>query len=154
MGYHVCGWIESNWERPQERDDTISMWEPLLSLGPFGLIGDAISNYLFGLARSPDAGAVFSGRGVPRDCSDLVRSEVERNERFIATYGEGDFGHTYATWGEVLQALAAPHAPKPYDDELVGGWKAVIESIGFLSSRVNANRQPYDQLRLIVWAIW
>jgi hypothetical protein len=72
MGYHVCGWIESNWERPQERDDTIS----------------------------------------------------------------------------------APHAPKPYDDELVGGWKAVIESIGFLSSRVNANRQPYDQLRLIVWAIW
>jgi hypothetical protein len=125
----------------------------LLSLGPFGLRGDEISNYLFGLAKSPSADAPFKGRGVPPDCSDVVRTYVETNERFIAEHGEGDFGYTYASWGEVSRALATAMAPRPDDDEPVG-WKALLESVTFLGSRINANEGPFEQLRLIVWANW
>jgi hypothetical protein len=90
---------------------------------------------------------------VPADCSSVVRAEIEANERFIATHGEGDFGHTYASWGEITRALADANAPTP-EDEGQGGWRAVLESVAFLSSRFCFAREPHNQLRVIVWASW
>ncbi|HEY4056216.1 MAG TPA: hypothetical protein VGM39_06380 [Kofleriaceae bacterium] len=152
MPYFVCGWVESNFETPLERGSTTT-WEPLLSLGPFNIGGDEVSDYLFGLAKQPRADAPFAERGVPVDCSDVIRNEVERNKRFVKEHGEGNFGYTHATLGEVLWALSATDAPQP-SEVLGGAWKAVLEAVTFLSSRTHADRIPPEQLRFIVWANW
>jgi hypothetical protein len=153
MPFWVLGWIEVNHELPEERGAGESLWEPFLSLGPFALCGDPVSDYLFGLAKRPEHNARFAGRGVPPDASELVQRCMADNARFIAEHGEGDFGHTYATWGEVLEALAARGAPTPDDDE-VGGWGTLLYAVRALSERMFMSRNPRDQVRLIVWANW
>src|SRR6185436_11297538 len=114
MPYYVSGWVEYRWQAPGERELSGASWVPLLSLDPFFLRGDEISNYLFGLAKDPNERAPFKDRGLPSDCCAVVRSE----------HDESDFGHTYATWTEVVRALAETGAPKPEDD-CIGDWKPV-----------------------------
>lgn len=87
------------------------------------------------------------------DATKLVEWYVAENERFIAEYGEADFGHIYATWGESLDALAPPGAPTPDDDD-VGGWSNVFYAVRMLSERMFTCRDPRDMVRLIVWANW
>lgn len=92
-------------------------------------------------------------RGMPPDASELVQRYLADNAKFIAEHGEGEYGHTYATWGEVLDALAAPGAPTPDDDE-VGGWSNVFYAVRTLSERMFTRRNPREQVRLAVWANW
>jgi len=154
MPFDVNGWLEYNFEAPGERG-IHSMWQPLLALGPFRLGGDEISSYLFGLAKAPSLDAPFRARGIPDDCCDLVRSEVERNEQFIARYGEGDFDHTWATWDEIVAVLGRPGAPSLPDDEADGGWRALFESVSFLSERiVGPLAEHAAHFRLIVSGNW
>lgn len=152
MPLWVLGWVEVNHELPEERLGDVSTWLPLLSLDPFDL-ADPVSDYLFGIAKRPKYNARFPERGVPLDASALVQRYVADNAKFIAEHGEGDYGHTYATWGEVLDALAAPGAPTPGDDE-VGGWRDFLYAVNTLSERLFVRRNPREQVRLIVWANW
>ncbi|NVB82616.1 MAG: hypothetical protein HOV81_29820 [Kofleriaceae bacterium] len=132
-----------------ERDKD-SSWQPVLSLEPFFLHGDAISNYLFGLAKDPYPRPLFGYRGIPTDCTDVVRAAYKENQRFYRKYRDGWFGHTHAEWGEICAALARPEAPEL--DQQLGGWPAVIDTTTVLGSRLCS--QPSSQLRIVVWASW
>ena len=152
MPYDVFGWVEYSWEIPEERDRS-SSWEAVLSLAPFGLIGDEISRFLFGLAKDLNRVAPFYALGAPADASDIVRAAVEENERFIRKHGEGAYGHTWASWGDIQLALARRDAPELDRDE-VGGWPAVIDAVRLLGLRLPFCRLPASQLRLVVWGVW
>ena len=153
MPYDVYGWVEANHETLAERHNDLR-WQALLCLDVYSLRGDEISNYLFGLARTPNIHAPFHGRGLPPDCSTVVRSIWEDNERFIAKHGEGHYGHTHATWGEITRALGSANAPQRDPDEVAHGWNAALEAVAFLATRTYAVREPYEQLRLVMWATW
>ena len=154
MTFDVDGWLEYNFEPPAERRGP-GLWQALLGLGPFRLDGDDISSHLFGLAKSPSLDAPFRARGIPEDCCDEVRSDMERNDRLIASYGEGNTGHTWATWDEIVAALARPGSPSLPDDEPSRGWRAVFESVGFLSEHTLGPLAEHGgQFRLVVWGNW
>src|SRR3569623_1827384 len=152
MTLWVLGWVEVNHELPVERQGDVSTWQPLLSRDPSDL-ADSVSDYLFGIAKRPKYNARFPDRGVPSDASALVQRYVADNAKFIAEHGEGDSGHTYAPWGEVLDALAAPGAPTPDADE-VGGWRNLLYAVTTLRERLFGRRNPREQVRVVVWANW
>jgi hypothetical protein len=146
MPYDVSGWVEVTGVEAHLRVD--GSWQPLLCLDVFALGGDEVSEHLFGLVKSSTHDGLFGGRGAPRDCSRAVARDVEANDAFVARHGEGDFGHSHASWDEVVAALRAPGAPS------VAGtaWAHVVRSVELLLDRPIFGRVPYA--RIVVWANW
>ena len=142
MPYDVDGWIEVTGLPPSD-----GLWLGAISLTALRLSGDAISDQYFGLAKRPRGNALFAGRGVPADPSQHLRADLLANEAFITAHGEGAFGHTYATWRELLAAsFAAPSS-------LVGSeWSDAVRLIQLFGSG-NLNYTP-DRIRVVVWATW
>lgn len=147
MPYDLGGWIEVSACPPEERAGFESMWMPLMSLDPFGIHGDSISDYLFGLSKAPSGVGLFGGRGIPQDCSAVARASIERNRVFLKEYGEGDFGHTHASLEEIEEALNRATAPADADSE----WHHVLASVRFVLRPYSRN---LEWCRLIVWANW
>jgi hypothetical protein len=147
MSYDVRGWVEVTACEPEMRVGIESLWMPLLSLGPFSLGGDKISDYLFGLSKTPSGPGLFGGRGVPQDCCPATRASVEANRVFMKKHGEGNFGHTYAALREVEEALARPDAPRDHESE----WYHVLASVRFA---LRPHASVLRWCRLIVWANW
>jgi hypothetical protein len=148
MPYDVTGWVEANRFAPEERDPAHSFWMPLLSLDTFLLGGDAVSAYLFGLSKSADGSGCFVDRGVPEDCSPVVRRDIEANLEFIRRHGEGDFGHTFATMEEIRDALRKADPPRLDESE----WAHALAAAEFSSRAPGVTTVTY--LRVIVWANW
>lgn len=148
MPFDISGWVECTELEPHLRVE--GSWRPLLCLDVFGLGGDEVSEYLFGLTKRSTHHGLFGGRGAPqpRDCSRAVARDVAANEAFVTRYGEGNFGHSYASWDEVVAALRAPGAP------LVAGtaWAHAVRSVEQLVDRPLFGRVPY--IRIVVWANW
>jgi hypothetical protein len=147
MTYDVTGWVEASCVDPAECAGLTSVWMPVLSLDVFSLGGDAISQYLFGLSKSPDGSGLFVARGVPLDCTPVVRRAVSDNAKFVAEHGQGDFGHSHASLDEIRQALSAPTAP----DEPESEWHHALASVQFVLDRPFGT-VPFS--RLVVWANW
>lgn len=147
MPYQVTGWVEATRVPPEEHED-VSYWAPVLSLASFDLGGDAISDYLFGLAKRPEYPGRFAGRGVPSDCTSVVSREISENNVFIAKYGEGDFGHTFASMSEILAALKDALAP-----DLSGSMWAHALAVTELALK-HPIIGPAADCRIIVWADW
>lgn len=147
MGYDVTGWIEATALSPEERDGVASMWQPVLCLDVYFLRGDEISDFLFGLTRDPTGVARFAGRGVPEDCTSVVRQQYAENEESVLAHGEGEFGHTFASLDEIRDALAQESAPR-----LAGSdWAHVLKSADFILDGLELS-VPYR--RVVVWASW
>lgn len=104
MPYGVNGWVEILWDWTLEEE--IQQWCSFINLNRFCFYGDEVTNRLFGLTKRPCKNPYFADRGVPKDCSKHVAEEVKSNEKFIKQYGEGNFGHTWATWSEIKPCLA------------------------------------------------
>jgi hypothetical protein len=147
MSYDVRGWVEVTACEPEIRAGIESLWMPLFSLAPFGVGGDEISDYLFGLAKAPSGPGLFGGRGVPEDCSKAARASVEANRAFLKKHGEGDFGHTYASLQEIEEALKRPGAPA----DLGSAWHHVLASVRFA---LRPHAAVLRWCRIIVWANW
>jgi len=145
MAYDIRGWVEVTACEPEERAGLESLWMPLLSLAPFGVGGDKISDYLFGLAATSSGPGLFGGRGVPKDCSKATRASVEANRAFMKVHGEGDFGHTYAYLREIEQALE--HGDAPHDRR--SQWHHVIASVRFA---LRPHVEVLRWCRFVVWA--
>ena len=147
MSYDIGGWIEVTACAPEKRAGLPSLWMPLMSLAPFGIGGDEISDYLFGLSKAPSGPGLFGGRGVPEDCSTATRVAIERNRSFIREHAEGDFGHTHASLEEIGGALKRAGAPQSTDSQ----WHHVLASVRFAL-------RPYSLTlrwcRCVVWANW
>jgi hypothetical protein len=147
MPYDIRGWIEVTACGSEERKGVASLWMPLMSLVPFGIGGDGISDYLFGLSKASSCAGLFGRRGIPEDCSVTTRVSIERNQAFVEEHGEGDFGHTHAALEEIEAALGRVDAPQDADSE----WHHVLASVHFAL-------RPYSGTlrwcRFIVWANW
>ncbi len=146
MPFDVSGIVEATWS-PVAEHGAESQWWPVLFLDLFTLRGDEVSDYLFGLAKRPALSACFPNRGLPQDSTEVVRRLAEENDAFIARYGEGDFGHSYAHLDEIDAALASPSAPPLGDSE----WRDVFETIKAFQ---RIRPLPPEQWRLVVWADW
>ena len=147
MPYQVTGWVEATRISPEEHGD-VSLWMPVLSLGYFDIGGDEVSDYLFGLAKRPARSGRFAARGVPSDCTSVVHRDISENKLFIAKYGEGDFGHTFASMNEILEALKDAHAPDPSGSM----WTHALAVTEFALKHPIIGPGAY--CRLIVWANW
>ena len=141
MPFDVRGWIEVTGLDPSQH-----LWLSAVSLTPFRLSGDAVSQRLFGLSKHPSGPALFPGRGVPSDCSEHVRAAVAHNAAFVTTHGEGDSGHSYATWRELLDSSLLSSS------ELEGSeWAEVFAII----KRFHTGLQyPPENIRIVAWANW
>ncbi len=124
----------------------ISEWQPLLCLDPFDLGGDDVSQRLFGLGKNAVEPGLYAGRGVPEDCTRVVRQDVAANEEHIQRYGEGDHGHTFASLEEVLMALKSADAPDLGESE----WARVLSAVGY--AREQAHEPSF--CRFVVWGNW
>lgn len=138
--------VEGTWDRAG--DGPAQSWFAVLLLDRFGLTGDPISNYLFGLTKQPTHTPRFADRGVPADASHVVRLLVADDERFFEKHGEGTFGHSYASLTEIEDALRDPNAPEVANSE----WKFVLDAVQSLTDVVPPI--PREQWRVIVWADW
>jgi hypothetical protein len=145
MSYDIRGWIEVTACEPEERAGIESLWMPLMSLAPFNIGGDEISDYLFGLSKTASGSGLFGGRGVPKDCSKATRASVEANRAFMKLHGEGDFGHTYAALREIEDALAHKDAPAARRSE----WHHVLASVRFA---LRPHTAVLRWCRFVVWA--
>jgi hypothetical protein len=145
MSYDIRGWVEVTACGPEMRVGIESLWMPLMSLAPFNVAGDEISDYLFGLSKVPSGPGLFGGRGVPDDCSKATRASIDANRAFIKRHGEGDFGHTHASLQEIDEALKRPGAPNDADSE----WRHVLASIRFA---LRPHAAVLRWCRLVVWA--
>jgi len=147
MPYDIGGWIEVSACSPEERVGFESAWMPLMSLEPFGIGGDTTTDYLFGLSKASSGAGLFGGRGIPADCSAVTCASIERQCALVREYGEGDFGHTYASLEEIEGALKRADAPQDVDSE----WHHLLSSVRFAL-------QPYSRniewCRFVVWANW
>jgi hypothetical protein len=147
MPYNIHGWVEASCVEPAAREGLSSTWMPMLSLDVFSLGADAISHYLFGLSKFADGSGLFVARGVPADCTAVVRRAVSDSAEFRSKHGEGDFGHSHASLDEIRQAFGAPSAPV----EPASEWHHALASVEFVLNR------PFGVVpfcRLVVWANW
>lgn len=143
MSYEVYGFVEVRFY-PEEGWEPLE-WRTLLDLGPFFLIGDEISERLFGLAKYPKAPGRFEKRGVPSDASASVQRWVAENDAFIAEHGEGLFGFTYALWSEITEVDLR-------DVDMAGdGWQLVFN---FLPTLITPCLYKPDGIRIVVAGCW
>ena len=148
----VDGWVEVL-GGGQDPRDAERCWDALLSLRPFSVGAYEMSGYLFGLTKEPSVTGRFLERGVPRDACAAIRRDVAANARFMGTRadGDGEYGHTFATWSEVRAAIASPDAPAAETD-LSYGWPAVFVTVTFLASQLRLPDDGGEHLRIAVWA--
>ena len=145
MSYWVHGWVETGSALGPDR----TVWRARLSLDLFSLLGDPVSDLLFGLAKKPSLTALFKGRGLPPDASKIVTDTFVENQRGIDEHQDGDFGHTYALLSEIQtvqaqldEVLATSQHP---------GWGQVFQTIDTFPKEI---RGAPDSIRLVVWAYW
>ena len=150
MPYGVNGWVEILWDWTLEEE--IQQWCSFINLNRFCFYGDEVTNRLFGLTKRPCKNPYFADRGVPKDCSKHVAEEVKSNEKFIKQYGEGNFGHTWATWSEIKPCLAELKQARD-----LPRWMPIFTLLQELcSERTNPHRmilQP-EWIRFVVWGNW
>lgn len=149
MPFDVSGWVEFCWEAPDTPSPT-HRWTPLLCLDVFCLRGDDVSDFLFGLSKTPVYQGLYTARGVPIDCNWAVYDAIERNQRFIEAHGEGEHGHTHAMWTEIESALARPQAPPVAESS----WVEAFSVIRRFASEPGSWGGPISQIRFVVWAEW
>jgi hypothetical protein len=104
VSYFVGGWIEATYG-PPEVFQGVSSWLGVVNFGSLVFNSDEVTGLLFGLdrpARLPGS-PLFEGLGIPEDACEEVTRDFERNAKFVEEYGEGEFGHTFATWKEILE---------------------------------------------------
>jgi hypothetical protein len=117
VSYWVSGWIEIK--------SSYGRWQDVVNLSALVNSADSVSGLLFGLAKCPPSGPLFAERGVPIDASDAVRRDFEYNTKCIEQYGEADFGHTFATWEEILEVDFAAHK---IDGEATGARSSLLQN--------------------------
>lgn len=145
MPFFVLGMVEATFGDPSSDS---ALWFATLHLDGFNLVGDEVSDYLFGLAKRSSGHACFPERGVPADAGDALWRCFQEDQAFLAKHGEGNFGHTFATLEEIERALAFHDAPAVSDSN----WNQVLRAIEAL--RAIRNENMASQWRVVVWANW
>jgi hypothetical protein len=145
MPFFVLGLVETTFDDPASDSPS---WFAILHLDSFNLIGDLVSDHLFGLAKHSSGHACFPQRCVPADASDALQQSFQKDHDFFAEHRDGNFGHTFATLEEIEHALAAPGAPTLSDSN----WTQVLRAIEALRGIHKDTRA--SQWRVVVWANW
>ena len=144
MPLDVLGFAEIAYGTPADGE---ALWFSALVLEAFTIPGDAVSDLLFGFSKNPGGRALYANRGIPPHPSELVVRELQDDERFVASHGEGAFGHTYATLDEIE---AVPWGSFGVDPN-ASAWSAVFAILDVMRRQLGASG---DRLRVIVWATW
>ncbi len=143
MPHWVSGRVEVVWDWSLEEENQI--WAGVIDLHRFNFYGDDIPDILFGLTKHPCDNPYFANRGTPHDCCKYVADEVKRNEEFIKQYGEGDFGHTYALWSEIL-----PHLDEVKEARDIIKWQPIFSMMEILCQ---STFEP-EWIRFVAWGNW
>ena len=144
MPLEVFGYVELAYGTPGDGE---VLWIPALVLDAFTIGGDAVSDLLFGLAKHRSRRSLYARRGIPSDSSTLVARDFEDNRLFITTHGEGAFGHSHATFGEIERVPWDAHGVDPQASE----WWTVFELARVMRGRLGITN---DRLRVVAWATW
>lgn len=147
MPYDVTGWVETTWATPEIRAEMLAAdpdcqpWSATISLHGLGMIGDAVSDLLFGLTKRPSGKGLFVDRGVPAEASHPVVDAYEQRGDFE------EFGHTYATLAEVQSVRWHEHGVDLADSD----WSHVFRLMDDLTEIIQFDA---ERVRIVVWANW